>query len=117
MVRLITSTAHVRRPPQLADLIKGRLTMNSYPFVEGGGQTKDKPQDVIVFIVGGATYEEAKMVAQVNASSPGVRVVLGGTGVVNSQSFLEQVEEDVDAWPEPKPETAAGRLRKEVGRA
>ena len=101
----------------LQDLIKGRLNMNAYPFVEGGGQTKDKPQDVVVFIVGGATYEEAKMVAQVNASSPGVRVVLGGTGVVNSQSFLEQVEEDVDAWPEPRPETAAGRLRKEVGRA
>jgi hypothetical protein len=101
----------------LQDLIKGRLNMNAYPFVEGGGQTKDKPQDIVVFIVGGATYEEAKMVAQVNASSPGVRVVLGGTGVLNSQLFLDQVEEDVDAWPEPRPETAAGRLRKEVGRA
>lgn len=101
----------------LQDLIKGRLNMNSYPFVEGGGQTRDKPQDIIVFMVGGATYEEAKMVAQVNASLPGVRVVLGGTGVHNSSSFLEEVEEAVDAWPEPKPETAAGRLRKEVGRA
>lgn len=101
----------------LQDLIKGRLNMNIYPFVEGGGQTRDKPQDIIVFMVGGATYEEAKMVAQVNASSPGVRVVLGGTGVLNSSSFLEDVEEAVDAWPEPRPETAAGRLRKEVGRA
>ncbi|KAK5166202.1 vacuolar protein sorting-associated protein 45 [Saxophila tyrrhenica] len=100
----------------LQDLIKGRLNMNSYPFVEGGGQTRDKPQDVIVFMVGGATYEEAKMVAQVNASSPGVRVVLGGTGVQNSSSFLDEVEEAVDAWPEPRPETAAGRLKKEVGR-
>ena len=101
----------------LQDLIKGRLNMNTYPFVEGGGQTRDKPQDVIVFIVGGTTYEEAKMVAQVNASSPGVRVVLGGTGVQNSSSFLEEVEEAVDAWPEPRPETAAGRLKKEIGRA
>lgn len=101
----------------LQDLIKGRLNLNAYPFVEGGGQTKDKPQDIIVFIVGGTTYEEAKMVAQVNASSPGVRVVLGGTGIHNSNSFLEEVEEAVDAWPEAKPETAAGRLRREVGRA
>lgn len=105
---------HLQRT--LEDLIKGRLSMNSYPFVEGGGQTKDKPQDVVVFIVGGATYEEAKMVAQVNASTPGVRVVLGGTGVLNSRSFLEEVEECVDAWPEARPETAAGRLRREVGR-
>lgn len=101
----------------LQDLIKGRLNMNSYPFVEGGGQTRDKPQDIIVFIVGGTTYEEAKMVAQVNASSPGVRVVLGGTGVQNSNSFLEEVEEAVDAWPEAKPDSAAGRLRREVGRS
>lgn len=101
----------------LQDLIKGRLNMNSYPFVEGGGQTRDKPQDIIVFMVGGATYEESRMVAQVNASSPGVRVVLGGTGMQNSSSFLDEVEEAVDAWPEPRPETAAGRLKKEIGRA
>ena len=100
----------------LQELVKGRLNMSTYPFVEGGGQTRDKPQDVIVFMVGGATYEEAKMVAQVNASLPGVRVVLGATGVHNSTSFLDEVEEAVDAWPEPKPETAAGRLRKEIGK-
>lgn len=100
----------------LQDLIKGRLNTNSFPFVEGGGQTRDKPQDIIVFMVGGATYEEAKMVAQVNASSPGVRVVLGGTGMLNSASFLDEVEEVVDAWPEARAESAAGRLRKEVGR-
>nr|OQO23901.1 hypothetical protein B0A51_12638 [Rachicladosporium sp. CCFEE 5018] len=100
----------------LQDLIKGRLSTNAYPFIEGGGQTRDKPQDIVVVMVGGATYEEAKMVAQVNASSPGVRVVLCGTGVLNSRKFLDEVEEAVDAWPEPREGTAAGRLRKEVGR-
>lgn len=84
--------------------------------MEGGGTTRDKPQDIIIFMIGGTTYEEAKMVAQVNASSPGVRVVLGGTTVHNSTSFLEEVEDAVDAWPEPPPTTAEGRLRKEIGR-
>lgn len=100
----------------LQDLIKGRLREQLYPFVEGGGATRDKPQDIIVFMVGGTTYEEAKMVAQVNASSPGVRVVLAGTTVHNSSSFLEEVEDAVEGWPEPGPGTAAGRLRREVGR-
>lgn len=100
----------------LQDMIKGRLNQQSYPFIEGGGSTKDKPQDIIVFMVGGTTYEEAKMVAQVNASSPGVRVVLGGTTVHNSTSFLEEVEDAVNSWPEAEPATAAGRLRREVGR-
>jgi len=100
----------------LQDLIKGRLKDTAYPFVEGGGATKDKPQDVIVFMIGGATYEEAKMVAQVNASSPGVRVVLGATTVHNSESFLGEVEDCVDSWPESAAKTAEGRLRRELAR-
>lgn len=100
----------------LQDLIKGRLKEQLYPFVEGGGTTRDKPQDIVIFMVGGTTYEEARMVAQVNASSPGIRVVLGGTTVHNSSSFLEEVQAAVEAWPEAPPSTAAGRLRREVGR-
>ncbi|OJD16723.1 hypothetical protein AJ78_03149 [Emergomyces pasteurianus Ep9510] len=100
----------------LQNLIKGRLKELQYPFLEGGGHTRDKPQDIIVFMVGGATYEEAKMIAQVNASSPGVRVVLGATCIHNSASFLEEVDDAVGNWPEPPPTTVAGRLRREIGR-
>lgn len=57
--------------------------------MEGGGTTRDKPQDIIIFMVGGTTYEEAKLIAQVNASTPGVRVVLGGTSVLNSKVFMD----------------------------
>ena len=100
----------------LQDLIKARLKEQQYPFVEGGGTTRDKPQDIIVFIIGGATYEEAKMVAQVNASSPGVRVVLGATNIHNSTTFLEEVEDAVSSWPEARLSSAAARLRKEADR-
>lgn len=101
----------------LQNLIKGRLKELQYPFLEGGGHTRDKPQDVVVFMVGGTTYEEAKMVAQVNASSPGVRVVLGATAVHNSASFLEEVADAVAGWPEQQgSRTAEGRVRREVGR-
>ncbi|EGU84595.1 hypothetical protein FOXB_04890 [Fusarium oxysporum f. sp. conglutinans Fo5176] len=86
----------------LQNLIKGRLKDQQYPFVEGGGTTKDKPQDIIVFIAGGATYEEAKMIAELNASSPGVRVVLGGTTIHNSATFLEEVDDAVSSWPESR---------------
>lgn len=100
----------------LQNLIKGRLREQQYPFVEGGGSTRDKPQDIILFIVGGVTFEEAKSVSQINASSPGIRIVLGGTSVHNSTTFLEEMEDAVSSWPEPPPTTAAGRLRKETGR-
>lgn len=100
----------------LQNLIKGRLKEPQYPFVEGGGATKEKPQDIVIFMVGGATYEEAKMVAQVNASSPGVRVVLGGTSIHNSNTFLEEVDDAVSSWPAGKPSLAAARLQRETGR-
>ena len=91
----------------LQQLVKGKLREAQYPFVEGGGATRDKPQDVVVFIVGGATYEEAKMVAGINASTPGFRVVLGGTTVHNAATFMEEVEDAVGGWPE----VGAGRRR------
>jgi vacuolar protein sorting-associated protein 45 len=100
----------------LQNLIKGRLRDQQYPFVEGGGSTRDKPQDIILFLVGGVTFEEAKSVSQINASSPGIRIVLGGTTVHNSTTFLEEMEDAVSSWPEPPPTTVAGRLRKETGR-
>lgn len=92
----------------LQSLMKGRLREQQYPFVEGGGSTRDKPQDIIAFIIGGATYEEAKSVASINAVSPGVRVVLGGTSIHNAGSFLDDVEEAVSSWPDVR-RTAGGR--------
>jgi vacuolar protein sorting-associated protein 45 len=100
----------------LQSLIKGRLKELQYPFLEGMGHTKDKPQDIIVFMVGGTTYEEAKMVAQVNASVAGVRVVLGGTGVHNSETFMAEVTDAVSSWPDQGPTTAKERAAKAVGR-
>ena len=99
----------------LQNLMKGRLKELQYPFLDGQ-HTRDKPQDIIVFMVGGVTYEEARMVAQVNASVPGVRVVLGGTTVHNSSTFLEEVDDAVSSWPDAAPATAKGRLGQAVGR-
>lgn len=99
----------------LQNLIKGKLREQQYPFVEGGGSTRERPQDIIVFMIGGVTFEEAKTISQINASTSGVRLVLGGTNLHNSTTFLEDVEDAVSLWPEPAPTTAAGRLRREVG--
>jgi len=60
-----------------------------YPLIESN--PRDRPQDVIIFFVGGATYEEAKLVAQMNSTWQGVRFLLGGTTVHNSQSFLREL--------------------------
>jgi vacuolar protein sorting-associated protein 45 len=48
------------------------------------------PSEAIVFVVGGSTYEEAKAVAEWNSRGPqsGMRVLLGGSEVLNSDAFL-----------------------------
>ncbi|KAG8449882.1 hypothetical protein GDO86_016526 [Hymenochirus boettgeri] len=74
----------------LDQLIKGKLKDNLYPYL-GPNTLRDRPQDIIVFMVGGATYEEAFTVYNLNRTTPGVRIVLGGTTIHNTKSFLEEV--------------------------
>ncbi|KAG0164523.1 vacuolar protein sorting-associated protein 45 [Apophysomyces sp. BC1015] len=75
-------------------LIKTRLKEASYPYVDSQYQiAHERPQDIIVFMVGGATFEEAKYIAQLNATTPGVRIVLGGTCIHNGKSFLQQLDQ------------------------
>ena len=38
-----------------------------------------RPQEVVIFIVGGTTYEESRSVALQNASNSGIRFILGGS--------------------------------------
>lgn len=72
------------------NLIKGKLKEASYPYL-GTSQLRDRPQDIIIFIIGGCTYEESLAVHTFNKTMPGVRIVLGGTCIHNSKSFLQEV--------------------------
>lgn len=47
-----------------------------------------RPQDVIVFIVGGTTYEEARIVSLQNATNSGIRFILGGSAILNSKRYV-----------------------------
>ncbi|XP_078527514.1 vacuolar protein sorting-associated protein 45 [Lissotriton helveticus] len=75
----------------LDQLIKGKLKDNLYPYL-GPSTLRDRPQDIIVFMIGGTTYEEALTVYNLNRTTPGVRIVLGGTTIHNTKSFLEEVQ-------------------------
>ncbi|KAG9018126.1 vacuolar protein sorting-associated protein 45, partial [Tulasnella sp. 427] len=104
---------YTQHSPHLMDtlelLFKGRLRETSYPFLDAaaassglggvgtGAQVGQRPQDVIIFMVGGTTYEEARAITRLNqelAAQPGgsaTRVLLGGTCIHNSSSFLHQL--------------------------
>ncbi|KAL1411206.1 vacuolar protein sorting-associated protein 45 [Vanrija albida] len=98
-------------------LLKGRLTTQSYPFIEGDEAARtQRPQDIIVFMLGGTTYEEASAVALLNqrlasdaAGGPGgTRILLGGSTIHNSASFLDMVSKAAETWPESMYQAPAG---------
>ncbi|VDC00704.1 unnamed protein product [Peniophora sp. CBMAI 1063] len=100
----------------LEHLFKGRLREASYPFLESPGPNASlqRPQDVIIFIIGGTTYEEARHIALLNqegAATGGARLLLGGTCVHNSSSFQEMIRGAAAGFPpsvyEPPPESAS----------
>mmetsp|Transcript_18589 Transcript_18589/g.56139 ORF Transcript_18589/g.56139 Transcript_18589/m.56139 type:complete len:583 (+) Transcript_18589:324-2072(+) len=87
----------------LESVARGRLPHIDFPRL-GGGDTSPTaakpPRLVVVFIVGGSTYEEARAVAEANAAgekghgwSAGMRIILGGTGVATSKTFVQQLRE------------------------
>ncbi|TEB18404.1 Sec1-domain-containing protein [Coprinellus micaceus] len=109
----------------LENVFKGRLRDTSYPFLSGQGgpnASLQRPQDVIVFMIGGATYEEARTVTLFNQDpaavmdGPGIqpgsiRVILGGTCIHNSSSYIEMIRAAAPNFPtsvyDPPPESSS----------
>jgi len=84
----------------LKALDKAKLPQDKYPYrpyasgkaaEEAGRALKRGPAEVMVFIVGGATYAEARVVAKFNEENRHVRVLLGGSTFLNSSSFFESL--------------------------
>ncbi|KAK7293349.1 hypothetical protein RJT34_16212 [Clitoria ternatea] len=46
---------------------------------------KSRLQEVIIFIVGGTTYEESRSVALQNATNTDIGFILGGSSILNSK--------------------------------
>jgi vacuolar protein sorting-associated protein 45 len=75
----------------LENIFKGKAKDSDYPYVRSTGNSDTRPQDLLVFIIGGITYEEARFIAQMNESGQGVHVTLGGTTILNSRMFLQDL--------------------------
>ena len=63
-----------------------------------GPQYDGKITTVVAFVIGGITYEEAHAVYLLNSTLK-TQILLGGTSLLNSQTFLEQVEHAFPAQP------------------
>ncbi len=80
-------------------MLNSKLRTDYYPYLVGQ-PSRDPPKHLIVFFAGGTTYEEALVVSEFNAAGPDgksysnpskTKIVLGGTHVHNSGSFLNEL--------------------------
>jgi len=71
--------------------MKGKLPAQQYPATQAF-DFREKPVNLIVFMVGGTTYEEAKEISTTYNMEED-KVILGGTYVHNSKSFLAEVSQ------------------------
>ena len=73
----------------LDSVVKGKLPPDQYPSTVAF-DFRDKFSNVVVFVVGGTTYEEAKEVATIyNVQED--KVILGGSYIHNSKSFIAEI--------------------------
>jgi len=92
------SNVYTQHKPMLNSIlescIKGKgLREDEFPFIIGNSSSKQKSHDIILFYVGGATYAEALVVNEWNntMSKEGIRIIIGGTTMHNSRSFLSEI--------------------------
>ena len=92
------SNVYSQHSPVLMDTleaaVKGKLKGDTHPSITSGSvENSPLPQEILIFMLGGVTYEEATKVNEFNRSHSGkVRVILGGSTVHNSTSFLEELK-------------------------
>jgi hypothetical protein len=73
----------------LADLRAGKLPEAAYPFVPSRVPQVGNPTRVIVFYIGGVTYEEMRVATESSRSDATWDVVVGGTTLHNGESYLQ----------------------------
>ena len=83
---------------KISEILASKLSKEDFPFLIGQ-PSRDPPKNIIVFIAGGCTYEEALCVQEFNSAMDSktypnptkAKIVLGGNHVHNSRSFLDEL--------------------------
>jgi len=76
----------------IEQMVKGKLAESEFPY-SSQSPSDTKTTDIIIFIIGGATYQEAKEVAEFNDRADNFNVILGGTTIHNAQTFIAEATE------------------------
>lgn len=74
------------------ELLKSRLKDSLFPSIDSTQHHNGRCSEIVIFVVGGVTYEEAMCIHQLNKNNPGCSIILGGTTLHNTSTFTEDVK-------------------------
>lgn len=60
------------------------------------GKGSHPVQDIIIYIKGGLTYEEARLAHEMNSTNPKINIIIGGDYMINSKQWMEQLYDKVN---------------------
>jgi vacuolar protein sorting-associated protein 45 len=81
----------------IQSIMKGKLSARTHPVVPGSSNRPQPdqiiPDEILIYMVGGVTYEEGTKISEFNEANNGrVQVILGSSTVHNSTSFLDELK-------------------------
>lgn len=78
----------------IQQIAKGKLSYKTHPIVPGSGAAHAQPipSQLLIYMVGGVTYEEGTKISEFNRSQKSMQVVLAGSTIHNSSSFLDELK-------------------------
>jgi vacuolar protein sorting-associated protein 45 len=81
----------------IQSIMKGKLSARTHPVVPGSSNRPQPdqiiPDEILIYMVGGVTYEEGTKISEFNEANKGrVQVILGSSTVHNSTSFLDELK-------------------------
>ncbi|OWB56028.1 hypothetical protein B5S28_g1918 [[Candida] boidinii] len=102
---------YMQHIPRIEEIIskclRGKLNDKLYPSLVPNGINNlsnlnqpnlEKSQDIIIFIVGGCTYEEARIINNLNQTNKNLKIVLGGNCIHNTKSFINELTNVGTHW-------------------
>lgn len=99
---------HIPRIEEIiSKCVRGKLNDKLYPSLVPNGINNlsnlnqpnlEKSQNIIIFIVGGCTYEEARIINNLNQTNKNLKIVLGGNCIHNTKSFINELTNVGTHW-------------------
>lgn len=89
-----TGQNQVRVHPELQTLIPEKV-LDQY-----GNRPPNSVQDIIIYMKGGVTYEESRLIHDLSAANSKVNLIIGGDTILNSSMWLEHMYNMVNGGAE-----------------